>query len=38
MESLHSWVPDKSYDNVLLFNLEHQLNLEENQVNELLQD
>ena len=36
MESLHSWVPGKAYEAVLLFNLEHQLNLNENQINELL--
>ena len=37
MESLHSWVQDKAYDTVLLFNLEHQLNLDEKQINKLLE-
>ena len=36
IESLNSWVPAKAYDIVLQFNLEHDLNLDEALINELL--
>jgi hypothetical protein len=36
MEALNSWIPGPAYDIVLGFNLQHNLNLDEILINDLL--